>query len=173
MKLIRCLLFVFILYSCNTDTHRDYYSNGNLKEEYFIQNGKFVGKYKALYENGKPHAIGEYKKGEMTGIWQYYYPDGTIQSIQKFKKGKVTSIDFWDTNRTQLIKEGNGVAKHYNLDGQIESIMSYKNNVFHGKCETWFPNGIKASEVYYANGKPIGIWKYWNVNGELIKTEKY
>lgn len=177
MKLIQSLLIVvssvFILSSCKTDVHRDYYSNGTLKEEYSMRNGKWVGKFKAFYEDGKASAIGQFKKGQMTGIWQYYYPDGTIQSIQKFKDGKTISLNLWDTNGKQVIKDGTGVAKHYDQTGQIVSIMSYKDNVFHGKCETWFPNGIKSTEIYYENGKPIGIWKFWNEKGELIKTKKY
>ncbi|RPH31200.1 MAG: toxin-antitoxin system YwqK family antitoxin [Bacteroidales bacterium] len=177
MKQLQYLLYLtlglFILSSCETQVHRDYYSDGTLKEEYCIRKGKFTGKYKAFYQDGKPHAIGEYRKGKMTGLWQYYYSDGKTQSIQKFTNGKATSIDFWDKDGTQVIKDGTGVAKLYDSSGLIESIMSYKDNVFHGKCETWFPNGIKATELYYEDGKPKGTWRYWNENGELIKTEKY
>ncbi|MFA5328476.1 MAG: hypothetical protein WC384_11855 [Prolixibacteraceae bacterium] len=172
-KIVIVVLFSFVLSSCETEVHKDYYSNGTLKEEYSMRNGKFVGKYKALYENGKPQAVGQYEKGLMSGVWQYYYPSGSIQSIQKYEEGKVVSLDYWDTNGGQVIKDGTGVARHYYPSGQIESIMSYKDNVYHGKCETWFPNGLKASESFYENGKPVGTWKYWDEYGELIKTEEY
>jgi antitoxin component YwqK of YwqJK toxin-antitoxin module len=72
-----------------------------------------------------------------------------------------------------VIKDGTGVTIHYYPSGQTESIMSYKDNVYHGKCETWFPNGLKASESFYENGKPVGTWKYWDEYGELIKIEEY
>ncbi|WP_373733472.1 toxin-antitoxin system YwqK family antitoxin [Bacteroides heparinolyticus] len=176
MKLVNKIvigLFFFVLSSCQTEVYRHYYSDGTLKEEYSMRNGKFVGKYKALYENGKPQAVGQYERGLMSGVWQYYYPSGSIQSIQKYDEGKVVSLDYWDTNGRQVIKDGTGVVKHYYPSGQIESIMSYKNNVYHGKCETWFPNGIKASEVFYEEGKPTGTWLYWNEYGELMKTEIY
>lgn len=172
-KLILIVLLVFTLCSCETEVHKDYYSNGTLKEEYSKRNGKFVGKYKALYEDGKPQAIGEFNKGQFDGVWQYYYPNGQIQSIQKYKDGKVVSLNYWDLNGVQIIKDGTGVAKHYYPNGKIESIMSYKNNVLHGKCETWLENGIKTTELFYDNGKPIGTWKYWNESGKLIKTENY
>lgn len=172
-KTVIAIVFSLILCSCETEVHKEYYSNGTLKEEYSMRNGKFVGKHKALYENGKPQAIGQYKNGLMSDVWQYFYPNGSIQSIQKYEEGKVVSLDYWDTDGRQVIKDGTGVVKLYNPSGKVESIMSYKNNVYHGKCETWFPNGTKASESFYENGKPVGIWKYWDEYGVLIKTEEY
>ncbi len=166
-------IIVFFLTSCNTDEHQEYYSNGKLKEEYHLLNGKFDGKTKAYYENGKIQAKGQYKNGQMTGIWYYFYDNGFIQSIQEFKNGILVSLDFWDIKGNQLVKNGTGVVSYYNPDGQIGSVMSYKNNVFHGKCETWYLNGVKATELYYEYGKPIGIWKYWDENGSLVKTEDY
>lgn len=177
MKQLKHILYLaltlFTVISCETEVNREYYSDGTLKEEYSIHNDKFHGQYKAFYPDGSPHALGEYRKGKMIGVWKYSYPDGKVESIQKFDDGKAISIDFWDKYGNQVIKNGTGVAKQYSPSGQIESIMSYKNNVFHGKCETWYPNGIKATELYYENGKPMGTWHYWNENGELIKTEKH
>ena len=172
-KILLAISIVFILSSCETEVHRDYYANGELKEEYSMRKGEFIGKYKALYSNGKPQAIGEFSEGQMDGIWQYFYQNGKRQSIQKYSDGKVVNINYWDENGSQLVIEGTGIAKMYYPSGQIQSIMSYRNCVFDGKCETWFSNGIKATETFYERGKPIGEWKYWNEYGELIKTENY
>lgn len=159
--------------SCERTVHRDYYANGVLKEEYSMRNGKYIGNYKALYTNGKPQAIGYFSNGEMDRVWQYFYETGNRQSIQEYSNGKLISLNYWDENGNHIVIDGAGtVEKHY-PSGRLESILSYNNNVFNGKCETWYPNGIKATETYYENGKPIGIWRYWNEYGELVKTERY
>ncbi len=178
MRLIKKILIVtsivFALVSCSEiEVHRDYYANGILKEEYSMKKGQFDGKYKALYSNGKPQAIGEFSDGKMDGIWQHFYQSGKRQSIQEYADGKVININYWDENGKQLVIEGTGVVEKHYSSGQLESIMSYRNSVFDGKCETWFPNGIKASESFYENGKPILSWRYWDEYGNLIKTEKY
>lgn len=170
--IIRLNLLLLLISGCSV-IHKDYYENGNIKAEYSIRNGKFVGKFKAYYDNGKLNSKGEYNNGKMVGIWHYYYSTGSRQSIQKYSKGRIISIDFWDENGNQTINNGTGFAKHYNSDGILESIFYYKDNTLNGKCETWFPNGIKATEQYYDKGKPTGIWSYWDINGKMIKTERY
>ncbi len=178
MRYIKKLLIVvsiaLALASCSEiEVHRDYYANGVLEEEYSMKKGQFYGKYKALYSNGKPRAIGEFSDGKMDGIWQHFYQSGKRQSIEEHLNGKLVNFNYWDEEGKQLIIDGTGVAKKYYPSGQIESIMSYRNSAFDGKCETWFSNGIKASEIFYNKGRPIGEWKFWNTSGELIKSEKY
>jgi len=173
MRILIMAFLSLVFTACETFVNRDYYSNGTLKEEFSVRNGKFNGKYSAFYDSGIPRAKGEFKNDMMSGVWQYYYPNGKIQSIQEFKNGITISIDYWDISGVQTIKDGTGVAKQYSQCGKIESIMSYKDNVLHGKCETWFPNGVKATESFYKNGQPIGTWLYWNEFGELIKKESF
>lgn len=173
-KIFFAISIVFLFGSCGeTVVHREYYANGTLKEEYSIKNSQFDGKFKALYPNGKPQALGEFSNGKMVGIWQYFYQSGKRQSIQEYSNGSIKNINYWDESGKQLVIEGTGVVEKYYLSGEIESIMSYRNSVFDGRCETWFPNGVKASETFYENGKPTGTWRYWNENGDLIKTENY
>ena len=152
---------------------KEYYPNGKISAEYHIENNIMVGEYKGYFPDGKTQVIGEYSNGRMNGIWKYYYSNGMIQSIQKFNNNKLVSINFWDKNGGKLVDEGNGVAILVSSSNQIESKMSYKNNVLHGKCETWFPNGLKATEFFYEEGKPVGSWKYWDENGKLVKTENF
>jgi len=173
-KILIVASIVLALASCSEiEVHRDYYANGVLKEEYSMKKGQFDGKYKALYSNGKPQAIGEFSDGKMDGIWQHFYQNGKRQSIEEHLDGKLVNFNYWDEEGKQLVIDGTGVAEKYYPSGQIESVMSYRNNVFDGKCETWFPNGIKASETFYENGKPILSWRYWDEYGNLIKTENY
>jgi len=167
------VLFFFVLSSCDTVVHRDYYSNDTLKEEYSLRNGKFIGDYRAFYSDGKPSALGRYKNGKMDGMWQYFYESGKRQSIEDHVNGKLVNFNYWDENGIQLVINGTGVAERYDSYGVLESVMSYRNCVFHGKLETWFSNGVKSSEFFYDSGRPVGVWSYWDEFGELIKTEEY
>jgi len=129
--------------------------------------------YTEKYDNGQLHVYGIYKNEKMNGEWKFFYSDGSLQSIQIFKKGKLVSIDFWDQNGTQVIINGSGIAKSYFPSGHVESITSYKDNVLDGKCEIWYSDSVKASEVFYNKGEPTGIWKYWNLKGELVEIKDF
>ena len=164
MKYLQKKIIVLILLtfsSCVADVQHkeEYYSNGILKKEYYIRNGKFEGAYKAFYENGNIQAIGQHKNGKMTGIWKYYWTNGNIQTVQEIKKGRTVSINSWNSDGMQVIKNGTGVVTHYYDNGQIASRVSYKNNVPDGKWETWHSDGTKESETY---------WKYKNWSNSSV-----
>ena len=167
------LTFFLMSCSCSKELHQEHYSDGTLREEFFTRNGNNIGQYSAYYSDSSVHATGRYLRGKMNGAWQYYYPNGAIQSVQKFRRGKAISINYWDINGDHVIIEGTGTAKTYFPSGKLESIISYQNNVFHGICETWYPNGVKASESHYEKGEPIETWLFWNEKGELINKENY
>jgi hypothetical protein len=42
-----------------------------------------------------------------------------------------------------------------------------------GKMTMWYENGIMQQEFHFKNSIKVGIWKYWNVNGVLMKEELY
>ena len=172
MKYIVIILLLVIICACNSKIKREYYSNGIEKEEYSFINNRFEGVYKTWYSNGNPQSVGKYSDGKMDGEWKLFYSNGRIQSIQKYKVGKLTNINSWSIEGVQEIINGTGVANLFDTNGKLLSRMSYKNNVLDGKCETWY-NGIKATEIYYKDGKRTGEWSYWNEIGKLIKTERY
>lgn len=53
--------------------------------------------------------------------------------------------------------------------GFIEGDEELKN----GLWENYFENGRKKDTGYYKNNKKIGIWKYWDINQNLLKKERY
>jgi hypothetical protein len=42
-----------------------------------------------------------------------------------------------------------------------------------GKMTRWYENGNLESESFFENNEPIHTWKYYNLNGELIREEFY
>jgi antitoxin component YwqK of YwqJK toxin-antitoxin module len=178
MKLNHLFVFILttcVLCSCRKDVPQiNYYPNGNVKETCYLRNGKLSGKYKSFYENGNLYGEGEYRHNHPVGVWRTYYPNGKIMVIESYgRKGKHTNVNAWDENGKQVIKDGTGTFIKYYPDGSLQSITNYKDCLFDGANEAWFPNGIKESEFYYKNGRPTGTWRFWDLNGNLYKTEEY
>jgi len=109
----------------------------------------------------------------MDGLWQHFYSSGNRKSIEEYSKGKLINFNYWDEEGTQKIIDGTGVVKQYYPSGLLQSVLSYRDNVFHGKSETWYSDGIKEMEYYYENGKPTGTWTYWDEFGRVIKIKEY
>lgn len=168
------IIFILILsFSCKSDIHKDYYSNGKLRVECRKKGKQFDGAYYEYYENGKAAAKGQFINGVMDGKWEYFYSNGNIKSIENRINGIVTNINLWDSTGVHQVIDGNGTSFAYYNTGQLMSRASFKNSKYDGKFETWHLNGQKQWEFYYSKGIPTGVWKYWDENGELIKTEKY
>lgn len=154
--------------------YKKYYPNGSLEEKGKVRNGQFIGDYVYYSEEGIILAEGKFRDGHPVGIWHYYYSDGSILSIQEYnKKGKTVALDCWDQNGNQVVKNGTGTFIKYFPDGSVESIINYKDYGLDGLNEGWYSNGIKEHEFYYKEGKPVGTWRFWDINGILYRTEEY
>lgn len=169
------LLTIFILCSCRREVPQmKYYPNGNVKETCSLRNGKLSGEYKCFYENGNLYGEGEYRHNYPIGVWRTYYPDGKTMVVEEYsRRGKHINVNAWDKDGNQVIKNGTGTFIMYYPDGSLQSIGSYKDCMFEGANEAWYPNGIKEHEFYYKDGKPVGTWHFWDMNGNLYKTEEY
>lgn len=164
------------LFSCNhSQTKKEYFPNGKVKEiTHWIGNTQ-VGDYEIYHENGVLANKGRLnRKSCCVGTCYSYYDDGSIMSIEKHdRRGKLITFDFWGSDGKQSVFNGTGVATNYYPDGRVQSVMSYKDCHFEGCCEYWHPNGIKGGEFFYKDGKPVGVWHFWNENGELVQSENH
>lgn len=173
---IELLFFITLLFtSCHQAEEKvNYYPNGQIKEICSYRNGILDGKQVYYYETGVLYGEGRTRNNEMIGEWRYYYPNGEIMTIEKHNRhGKLLSIDSWDQNGNQVIVNGTGTLVIYYPDGSIKQTTTYKNCHFEGANEGWYPNGVKEHEFFYKDGKPCGIWNFWDENGELEKTENH
>ncbi|MFT5701141.1 MAG: hypothetical protein ACI8ZB_004030 [Desulforhopalus sp.] len=60
-------------------------------------------------------------------------------------------------------KEGNKVDEgDYSINGKMI-----------GNWVSWHPNGVKASEGLYSDGKPVGVYRSWHKNGKLASQGQY
>lgn len=67
----------------------------------------------------------------------------------------------------------NGVWKMFTEEGYDLSIQTYKNGKREGAVVVYRPNGALNYSGDYANDERIGTWKFYNEQGELIKTEEF
>jgi len=110
----------------------------------------------------KPYKVGSiyYKKGESkpyTGALYGKYKNGKYLTIQEYKNGV-----------------GNGLWVNYYEDGTLKEIGTYVDNRIEGPIRQYHPNGnIKAIGTYKHWKKKIGVWKYYDEDGNLIETETF
>ena len=175
IRIVVLLLLMMSLCSCHqAEEKKKYDPNGHIEEICGYRNGKMHGKYVAYYETGALRGEGKMRHGRMVGEWKHYYLDGRIKTIEKHNwRGKLKTFDSWDQEGNHVIVDGTGTLVTYYPDGSIEQTASYKGCHLDGANEAWYPNGQKEYEIYYIEGKPIGIWHCWEEDGTLSLTENH
>ena len=66
---------------------KEYYSNGNMKAEGWINNSLKEGYWKFYYRNGKLQKEGHISKDRPIKYWYFYREDGKRESEGHFSKG--------------------------------------------------------------------------------------
>jgi antitoxin component YwqK of YwqJK toxin-antitoxin module len=59
------------------------------------------------------------------------------------------------------------------LFNDMKQVVSYKDGEKHGKETYWYPNGQKASESFWENGKMEGESISWTENGVMVQKDTY
>ncbi len=138
--LLICLL-AYSSYSFSQNTYqKNYFSNGNMKSEGWIANGKKNGFWKYYFKNQQVKKEGHYKKGKPSKYWYFYRKDGLKDKEGHYKNGK--------KNKWWLF---------YDKEGNINHKCQLKNNDKNGYCLIYKMNQlIKASK--YKEGKKIKEW---------------
>ncbi len=127
------------------------------------ENGHFVERY----DNGKLKSLTTYVYGIEAGTWVYYDEEGMLRGYYKFDfrkedifldsliqvKTPVYYVQDKDTLKADTI-----VRSYYKLP----SIML-----------TYYTNGKLESERYYKDNNPDGIWRVYQIDGNLFSEEEY
>ena len=88
------------------------------------------------------------------GTYIERYPNGVI-----FKRGDIAG------------GEANGEWLTFYNDGKPWSQGIYKNGLRQGHAVSWWQNGQKSSEGDYKDGKMIGVWKWWDEQGNVAQKD--
>ncbi len=104
--------------------------------------------------------------------WEYY----KNARGQKIAHGPLTQ--YYPTGEKQFEinhKDGkyHGTYKQYFKSGKVEIIAEYADGQEHGKLQKFFENGQVMIEGQNVEGLQDGIWKYYDKEGKVTKTEHW
>ena len=121
------------------------------------------------YEGGILKSSGYYKNGVAEGMFKEFDKEGKITNVKIYKDGVVTGDGIVDEyNKEQ------GAWKEFYPTGELKATGTYKNGKKVGPWVYYFINGkIEQQGIYTNNGQPNGNWKWYFDNGNLLREENY
>ncbi len=174
-----------VLKSCGLRTNGEldsiwvfYNEFGRIKNQINYFNGKKNGFYytyvtESFYDSSKVYYLYSkemYLNNIKHGLSEFYYANGNKNFSIIYKNG---------------LKEG--ITKEYNSDGNLITIIEYRNgieidrnnvnryqdSVKVGDWMEFYANGKLKYEYSYINGLLHGLYKEYDINGELINTKRF
>lgn len=137
------LTLLFLAYSCFPQKvyQKNYFDNGKIKSEGWIENDKKEKYWVFYYKNGNIKEKGHYKNGLRNKYWYFYNRDTSKDKEGHFVNGL--------KNKWWLF---------YDNDGNVNHKCQLKNNRKDGYCLIYRNRKlVKASK--FENGKKIKEWK--------------
>lgn len=157
----------------------EYYKNGQIKVQGSYKEGKRDGEFKAFLKNGKSAGSVIYKDGKIikstlvkamkdnasfSPVTDIYYKLEDSHTLRKvdYENGLLKTYFIYN-------KDGipDGESVEYYEEGNIKSIIPFRNNIVEGLTITYYENGNIDEEVNYKNNKMNGEAKSYDENGKL------
>ncbi len=151
-----------------------FHDNGVIKEIAIYKNGKLNGENKLYFDNGKPYILTNSKNDTYDGEYKYYIKQGGLKQKKQFKEGKLNGkyLAFFDVGESVKEYEADyvddiidGDFKEYYANGNIYSIMNFKNNLRNGTETQYYWNKQKSLEASYKDDKLNGPYLTFHPNG--------
>ena len=111
----------------------------------------FTGQIIKKYKNGQVKSIENFKNGKLNGEFKEFFENGSLFQVGTFKNGDMKNIKVFYEN------------------GNLKFEQNLKDRK--GKYRGYYPNGKLEVEGEVFQGDEIGLWKYYNEEGNLLKTE--
>ena len=159
--------------------YTEYYKNGQMKVQGSYKEGKRDGEFKAFLKNGKSAGSVFYKDGKIikstlvkamkdnasfSPVTDIYYKLEDSHTLRKvdYENGLLKTYFIYN-------KDGipDGESVEYYEEGNIKSIIPFRNNIVEGLTITYYENGNIDEEVNYKNNKMNGEAKSYDENGKL------
>ena len=159
--------------------YTEYYKNGQIKIQGSYKEGMRNGEFKTFLKNGKSAGFIIYKDGKIikstlvkamkdnasfSPVTDIYYKLEDSHTLRKvdYENGLLKTYFIYN-------KDGipDGESVEYYEEGNIESIVHFRNNIVEGLTITYYENGNIDEEVNYKNNKMNGEAKSYDENGKL------
>ena len=159
--------------------YTEYYKNGKIKIQGNYKEGRRNGEFKTFLKNSKSAGSVIYKDGKIikstliksmkdnasfSPISYVNYDLDTSYSIGKVDFPNKLLKTYYMYNKKGVL---NGDSIKYYEEGNIQSIVPYKNNLVEGLVIRYYENGNIKEEVNYKNDKMNGEAKSYDENGKL------
>ncbi|TPN87425.1 toxin-antitoxin system YwqK family antitoxin [Aquimarina algicola] len=195
---ITIVLLVFSFFcSCSQEPKREFYSNGQIKEDGEYKNDKKEGTWREYHENGNLRASIPYSNGYRNGKMVVYHKNGEVSKKGKiindtipigkwqwfYKNKQIKRVGVFDNNGNQIgtwevfHENGkkmiiaifpNGEHIEYYSDGiTIRETGQYKNSLKQGEYKGYNRDGVLEFIVHYNNGEKQGTEKEFYKTGEV------
>ena len=141
-----------------------------VRYEWHYKDGKRDGISRGWYKDGSKKSLWRWKAGKRHGKWTDWFPDGKKRAEGEWIEGKRIGVVFtwWDNSghlRKEVDWDNGGYVKNY---WSRESVQIIKDG--NGRYEKWNEDLLEV-EGNYKNGKKDGLWRYYDDDGEVIRTK--
>jgi uncharacterized protein len=127
---------------------KDYFSNGKVQSEGQYTDSRRSGTWKFYNASQKVEQTGSYNNGRPDGLWKWYYEDGTLLREEEYFQG-----------------QRDGSCTEYSATGQIIAQGTYSDGEKNGEWK--YNTGDYTEEGKYIIGLKDGIWKAYYPSGKL------
>lgn len=150
-----------------------YNDNGLLISEGIVdENGRFNGRWKDLYPDGKIRAEGQYADNRRTGVWKFYNSSGKLEQTGSFNNGRPDGLWKWYFDNGALLREEeyfqglrDGIFTEYSPVGEIIAQGQFTDGEKNGDWK--YMTGDNTEEGKYIIGLRDGQWKSYYPDGKI------
>lgn len=147
-----------------------------------FKNDKPVGEFRRYYENSKLWSVLIYSADGTLADATLYHPNGNLASkgtyVNQKKEGKWQFYSEF-MNGYRICEENyknnmrNGLSERFYVDSTLAEKLYYQNDLKHGECIQYHPNGKVCMKTTFSKGKMNGKYEVWAENGRLEITGQY
>jgi len=165
--------------------HREYNADGKVINSYVYNDnglllsqgivdeaGRYNGKWKDLYADGKTQADGQYTDSRRTGLWKFYTTNGKLEQTGAYNNGRPDGLWTWYYGDGTVLREEeyfqgqrDGIFTEYSPSGEIIAKGQYTDGEKNGEWK--YKSGDNTEEGKYIVGLRDGLWKSYYPDGKL------
>lgn len=150
-----------------------YNDNGLLMSEGIVdESGKYNGKWKDFYPDGKVLAEGQYTDSRRTGNWKFYNISQKVEQTGSYNNGRPDGLWKWYYENGAVLREEeyfqgqrDGAWTEYSITGEVIAQGQYSDGERNGDWK--FKTGDYTEEGKYIIGLKDGVWKAYYADGSL------
>lgn len=135
----------------------NYYSGGEIKERYYVDDlQRKRGILTQYYLNGRIKALIPYENDKINGIIQEFYSFGELMTEATYENGLE-----------------NGMWYDFYPSGSVRSEINYINGKGEGSLKFWYTNARIAYERLFTNNTASNSVKLWDQNGLFMGEREW